>query len=154
MAIGQRVEARLQLGCVRANSGKLAADLAQLFVAHERSASCDQVVFGLEFHNGALSGCGLGAALESCPDCGQVRLIEPRVVRDIRLYTRAPEPYRVGDADTATQPVVFHVRVHMDRGGARDFTLLSRASFSVGDRVEVSSGELIARNDAAAYRWQ
>lgn len=101
----------------------------------------------------ALCGCGLGAAMESCPDCGQVRLIEPRVARDIRLYTTAPEPYRVGDADTATLPVVFHVRVRMDRGGARDFTL-SRANLRVGDRVEIRSGEPIARHAAAAHRWQ
>ena len=102
----------------------------------------------------ALAGCGLGAAMESCLDCGQVRLIEPRVVRDIRLYTTtAPEPYRVGDADTATQAVVFHVRVRMDRGGARDFTL-SRASLRVGDRVEIRSGEPVALNAAASYRRQ
>jgi len=101
----------------------------------------------------ALSGCGLGAVMESCPDCGEVRLIEPRIERDSRLYTRAPEPYRVGDADAASEAVVFHVRVRMDRGGARDFTL-SRASLRVGDRVDIRSGEPVVRDPMAAYRWQ
>lgn len=94
----------------------------------------------------ALSACGLGSAMESCPDCGEVRLIEGRVGHNgIQIYKTG--------AGTTAQPVVIHVRVRMDRGGARDFTL-SRANLRVGDRVEIRGGEPIVRDAAAAYRWQ
>jgi hypothetical protein len=95
---------------------------------------------GLIFLATALSACGLGAAMESCPDCGQVRMIEARVAHSgIGIYS---------SAGTTVQPVLFHVRVRMDRGYARDFTL-SRADLRIGDRVEIRGGEPIAREVAA-----
>jgi hypothetical protein len=94
----------------------------------------------------ALNACGLGAALESCPACGEVRLIEGRVAHNgMQIYTRG--------AGATVQPLLFHVRVRMDRGYARDFTL-ARASLRVGDRVEIRSGEPIVRDVAVAYRRQ
>ena len=101
-------------------------------------------ILGLGLLATALSACGRGAAMESCAECGQV--IEGQVVHNgIRIHESG--------AGTAPQAVVFHVRVRMDRGGARDF-MLSRAGLQVGDRVEISRGEPIARNAAARYRWE
>lgn len=101
----------------------------------------------------ALNACGLEAALEACADCGEVRSIESRVVHRIGLYTSARQAYVASDAGGAAQLIVFHVRVRMDRGGARDFTL-QRADLQVGDRVEILRGEPIVRDAAARYRWQ
>ena len=101
----------------------------------------------------ALNACSLEAAMELCADCGEVRSITPRVVRnDIRLHTNAPNAYAASDAGAAAQPVVFHVRVRMDRGGSRDFMLPHAAELQVGDRVEIRGGALVLR-DAAGYRW-
>src|SRR5689334_7414854 len=99
-------------------------------------------ILGLVLLATALSACGLGAAMESCLDCGEVRMIEGRVARYgiIQNYAR-------GAAGTV-QPVLFHVRVRMDRGYGRDFTL-AHADLRVGDRVEIRGGEPIARAVAA-----
>jgi len=63
----------------------------------------------------ALGACSLGAALDSCADCGEVRSI------DIR-----------------------YVRVLMDRGGSRDF-MQPGAGLRIGDRVEIRGGLPVAR---------
>ena len=92
-------------------------------------------LLGLGLLATALSACGLGAAMESCAECGQV--IAGQVVHNgIRIHASG--------AGTAAQAAVFHVRVRMDRGGARDFTV-SRADVAVGDRVEIRGGEPVAR---------
>lgn len=99
-----------------------------------------------------LTGCDLDALIESCAVCGEVRSTQARLVRnDIRLDTIA-QAYSVNNADTTKQPVVFHVRVRMDRGGSRDF-IVARTDLQVGDRVEISGDEPIARDAAARYRW-
>jgi hypothetical protein len=104
----------------------------------------------------ALSACSLeavDAVIESCAACGEVRSTEPRAMRaDIRLDTSVPHAYSPSPADTATQPLVYHVRVQMDRGGSRDF-MLARADLQVGDRVEISGSEPVVRDAAARYRW-
>ena len=100
----------------------------------------------------ALTACDLDALIESCAVCGEVRSTQARVVRhDIRLDTSA-HAYAVNNAVSAQQPVVFHVRVRMDRGGSRDF-ILSRSDLQVGDRVEISGDQPVARDAAARYRW-
>lgn len=89
---------------------------------------------------GLLAGCSLEAATVTCADCGQVRAIAPRHASPpIRLLTDAPRPV----AATATDGVVWDVRVRMDRGGSRDFTLTQRNALRVGDRVEVRDGRLV-----------
>lgn len=108
---------------------------------------------GLALLAAMLNGCSLEAAMTSCADCGEVRSITPRVVRsDIRLYTNAPETYAASDAGAAETPLVFHVRVRMDRGGSRDFVLPRAAELHVGDRVEIRSGALVVRS-SVGHRW-
>jgi hypothetical protein len=100
----------------------------------------------------ALSACDLDALIESCAVCGEVRSAQARVLRhDIRLDASA-QAYSINNAVSTKQPVVFHVRVRMDRGGSRDF-ILPRSDLQVGDRVEISGGEPVARDAAARYRW-
>ena len=100
-----------------------------------------------------LGGCSLEAAMSTCAECGEVRAITPRLVHnEIRLFTNAPDAYAVSDADAAAKPVVFHVRVRMDRGGSRDF-ILPGADLQVGDRVEIRDGALILRDATASLRW-
>jgi hypothetical protein len=107
---------------------------------------------GPAFLTMALSACDLDALIESCAVCGEVRSAQARVVRhDIRLDTSA-QSYALNNAVTTKQPVVFHVRVRMDRGGSRDF-ILSRSDLQVGDRVEINGDEPVARDEAARYRW-
>jgi hypothetical protein len=111
------------------------------------------VLAGLLLALPALGGCSLEAAMQSCADCGEVRSITPRLVRkDIRLPT-LDEALAIADVvDTAGTPVVYHVRVRMDRGGSRDFMLPSAGGLKIGDRVEIRSGALLVRY-ALAQRW-
>lgn len=89
-----------------------------------------------------LGGCDLQAAMTTCASCGEVRSIAPRALRhQIRLPTAAPQVITLaGDAAT---PVVYDVRVRMDRGGSRDFVVSEARHLSVGDRVEVVEGQLV-----------
>lgn len=109
------------------------------------------VIPGFVLAAATLGGCSLEAAMATCASCGEVRSVTPRLVRtDIRL----PTPRDAYDAFAAAtpasgEPVVFHVRVRMDRGGSRDF-FLPRADLNVGDRVEVRGDALVVR--AAAGR--
>lgn len=87
-----------------------------------------------------LGGCSLEAAMEACAQCGQIRSISPRAVtNDILLPTDAP----VAVSARAGAPVVYDVRVYMDRGGAQDFVLTNRDKLRVGDRVEIREGRLV-----------
>ena len=108
---------------------------------------------GLALLAATLNGCSLEAAMTSCADCGEVRSITPRVVsNDIRLHTDAPEAFATGDTVAVDTPLVYHVRVRMDRGGSRDFVLSRAATLHVGDRVEIRGGELVVRS-SAGHRW-
>lgn len=90
---------------------------------------------------GLLAGCSLEAASVNCAECGQVRAIVPRHASPkIRLLTDAPRPQATPVSD---ESVVWDVRVRMDRGGSRDFTLGQRNALRVGDRVEVRDGRLV-----------
>ena len=87
-----------------------------------------------------LVGCSLEAAMSSCAQCGEVRSITRREVRnEILLPTDAPVTVSVRTG----VPVVFDVRIHMDRGGAQDFVVTSRDKLRIGDRVEVRDGRVI-----------
>lgn len=87
------------------------------------------------------AGCSLEAASVSCADCGQVRAITPRhASREIRLLTDAPQATRVAASE---DQLVWDVRVRMDRGGSRDFTIARREALRVGDRVEIRDGRPI-----------
>lgn len=100
-----------------------------------------------------LGGCSLEAAMTSCADCGEVRSVTPRHVRnDIRLHTDAPDAWTVAAKDVRAGRVVFHVRVRMDRGGSRDFILPRDPQLQVGDRVEIRDGALTVRS-ASGHRW-
>lgn len=106
-------------------------------------------VTGLILVSFLLVGCSLEAAMTTCADCGEVRSVKPRVLRtDIRLITYAPE---VADADPAGAPVVYDIRVRMDRGGSRDFVVSGDPGLRVGDRVEISGGA--PARAPAGYRW-
>lgn len=100
----------------------------------------------------ALGGCSLEAAMTSCAQCGEVQSITPRVARsDIRLPTPL-DAYRPAEVvPVAGRPIMFQVRVRMDRGGSRDF-FVPQADLSVGDRVEVRGGALVPR-ETASLRW-
>ena len=99
-----------------------------------------------------LGGCSLEAAMTSCANCGEVKFVTPRAVRnDIRLHTNAPEAVPVA-AGASAGHLVFHVRVRMDRGGSRDFLLQRDPQLQPGDRVEIHDGELTVRS-AAGHRW-
>jgi len=111
------------------------------------------LITGLSLLTAALNACSLEAAMTTCADCGEVRSITPHVVHnEIRLHTDAPEAYAASDAGAADAPLVFHVRVRMDRGGSRDFLLPRATGLTVGDRVEVRGGELVVRS-SAGHRW-
>lgn len=100
-----------------------------------------------------LGGCSLEAAMTSCADCGEVKSVTARPVhREIRLHTDAPEAWTVSAASAAAGSVVYHVRVRMDRGGARDFLVPRDPGLQPGDRVEIRDGELMVRA-ATGHRW-
>lgn len=87
-----------------------------------------------------LGGCSLEAAVATCAQCGEVRAIVAREVRaDIRLLTDAPRTV----STRSTAPIVYDVRVRMDRGGSRDFVLDDRRHLRIGDRVEIRDGKLV-----------
>jgi hypothetical protein len=91
-----------------------------------------------------LTGCSLEAAITTCADCGEVRSITPRPLRnEIHLLTDAPQVVAVSGA--APVPVIYHVRIRMDRGGSRDFILSNLERLRVGERVEVRQGRVIPR---------
>lgn len=99
----------------------------------------------------ALSGCSLEAAMASCAQCGEVRSISPRQLRsEIHLLTDAPQTVAIIDA--AAAPVVYDVRIRMDRGGSRDFVLSHAQDLRVGARVEIRAGQVVplltGRDDA------
>ena len=89
-----------------------------------------------------LGACTLEAAMSTCAQCGEIRSIVPRPVRtEIRLVTDAPvEISEELGADAG--PMVYDVRVRMDRGGSRDFVLAERPRIKVGERAQIR-GELI-----------
>lgn len=90
----------------------------------------------------ALGGCTLEAAMAGCADCGEVRSISPRQLRsEIRLLTDAPQT--VALLDSVAAPIVYDVRVRMDRGGSRDFVLSDAAQLRVGARVEIRAGRVV-----------
>lgn len=104
----------------------------------------------------ALGGCSLEAAMATCASCGEVRSVTPRVARsEIHLPTTLDayaDAYTPAAAVAASgQPITFHVRVRMDRGGSRDFFLPS-ADVSIGDRVEIRGDKLVVR-DPRGMRW-
>lgn len=99
-----------------------------------------------------LAGCSLEAAMASCADCGEVRSIAPRALRsEIRLLTDAPQTVALVDPAAVPAPLVYDVRVRMDRGGSRDFVVSSADHLRVGARVEIRAGQLVplvtGRND-------
>lgn len=105
---------------------------------------------GLLLAAAALQGCNLNQAMATCAECGEVRSITPRPLRsEIRLLTDAPQTVRL--LDTGQTPLVYDVRVRMDRGGSRDFVLSSDQRLRVGDRVEIRNGALVPH--AAALTW-
>ena len=73
-------------------------------------------------------------------------------MREIRLLTDAPmaAPEAV---DRAGVPIVYDVRVHMDRGGSRDFVLASRSGIGVGERVEIRDGRLVPMQQVSLLDW-
>lgn len=92
-----------------------------------------------------LGGCNLEAAMTTCADCGEVRSVKARVARnEIRLLTDAPQAI-VSDADVAAMPLVYDVRVRMDRGGSRDFVLAAPPGLKPGDRIEIRGGSLVIK---------
>lgn len=96
-----------------------------------------------------LGGCSLEAAMSTCAQCGEIKSIVPRPVSpEIRLVTDAPLA-RPEPLDRSDVPVVYDVRVHMDRGGSRDFVLASQPGVHVGDRVEVRDGTLMPLHPAS-----
>lgn len=100
-----------------------------------------------------LGGCSLEAAMTTCADCGEVKSVTARPVhQEIRLHTDAPEAWTVSAADAGRRPVVYHVRVRMDRGGSRDFIVPHDPRLNIGDRVEIRDGALMVRA-AAGHRW-
>lgn len=100
-----------------------------------------------------LGGCSLEAAMSSCAQCGEIRSIAPRpVAPEIRLVTDAP--MAAPDApDRPGVPVVYDVRVHMDRGGSRDFVLARPPAVRVGGRVEVRDGALVPLQQVSLRDW-
>lgn len=100
-----------------------------------------------------VSGCSLEAAMATCADCGEVKSVTARPVhREIRLHTDAPEAWIASASAAAAGNVVYHVRVRMDRGGARDFLLPHDPGLHPGDRVEIRDGGLMVRA-ATGHRW-
>lgn len=98
-----------------------------------------------------LGGCNLQAAMQTCADCGEVKSVTARIARDeIRLLTDAPT-WAALDASGTKDPIVYDVRVRMDRGGSRDFVMKS-TDLKPGDRVEVRGGALVVRSPAG-NRW-
>ncbi|HUR42123.1 MAG TPA: hypothetical protein VM240_13240 [Verrucomicrobiae bacterium] len=92
-----------------------------------------------------LGGCSLEAAMTTCADCGEVRSVKARVARsEIRLLTDAPRAV-ISDADAADLPLVYDVRVRMDRGGSRDFVLAAPPGLKPGDRVEIRAGSVVTK---------
>jgi hypothetical protein len=88
-----------------------------------------------------LGACSLEAAMATCAQCGEIRSIAPRPMHaNIRLVTDAPLPVpeRLDGA-----PMVYDVRIHMDRGGSRDFVVAERPRARVGERVEVRNGLIV-----------
>lgn len=100
-----------------------------------------------------LGGCSLEAAMSTCAQCGEIRSIAPRpLTPEIRLVTDAPSA-RSEPLDRSDVPVVYDVRVHMDRGGSRDFVLAIRPNVHVGDRVEVRDGTLMPLHSTSSDDW-
>lgn len=90
----------------------------------------------------ALAGCSREAAMAGCADCGEVRSISPRQLRsEIRLLTDAPQT--VALLDSVAAPIVYDVRIRMDRGGSRDFVLSDAARLRIGSRVEIRAGQVV-----------
>lgn len=102
-------------------------------------------VFNLLLAMVLLSGCSLEAAMQTCADCGEVRSVKARIARDeIRLLTDAPA-WTALDASATKDPLVYDVRVRMDRGGSRDFVLKGDPKLRPGDRVEIRGGDIVVR---------
>jgi hypothetical protein len=100
-----------------------------------------------------LGACSLEAAMSTCAQCGEIRSIAPRPLRaDIRLVTDAPLP-DVEALDRAGLPMVYDVRIHMDRGGSRDFVLAERPRLKVGERVQVREGLIVPLVGSLFHDW-
>src|SRR5437868_3443159 len=85
-----------------------------------------------------LGGCNLEPWMKNCADCGEIRSITERPLRnEIGLITDAPQAQYISLQGLPPVPVVYDVRVHMDAGGARDLVMSSLGKLRVGDRVEV-----------------
>ena len=98
-----------------------------------------------------LGGCNLQAAMQTCADCGEVKSVKARIARDeIRLLTDAPT-WAAHGAAKSQDPIVYDVRVRMDRGGARDF-VMKATDLKPGDRVEIRGGALVVRSPSG-NRW-
>ena len=98
-----------------------------------------------------LGGCNLQAAMQTCADCGEVKSVKARIARnEIRLLTDAPT-WAALDAAATKDPVVYDVRVKMDRGGSRDFVMQS-TDLKPGDRVEIRGDAIVVRAPAG-NRW-
>ena len=95
-----------------------------------------------------LEGCTLDQVVASCADCGEIRSIEMRPVpNQICLPTAAPVAQAVSLRDAPQGPLVYDVRIHMDRGGSRDLELPDLGALRVGDRVEVQGRRVLRRAD-------
>jgi hypothetical protein len=100
-----------------------------------------------------LGGCSLEAAMTTCAQCGEIRSIAPRPLRaDIRLVTDAPLP-DVEALDRAGLPMVYDVRIRMDRGGSRDFVLAERPRIKVGERVQIREGLVVPLTGTLLHDW-
>jgi hypothetical protein len=87
-----------------------------------------------------LGACTLEAAMSTCAQCGEIRSIAPRPLRaDIRLVTDAP--------------MVYDVRIRMDRGGSRDFVLAERPRISIGERVQIREGLIVPLTGTLLRDW-
>jgi hypothetical protein len=110
-----------------------------------------RLTFALLMTVGLCSGCSLQGWMSSCADCGQVRSITPRQLRnEIRLITDAPQAQYISLEGEAPVPLVYDVRIRMDRGGARDFVVSAVGNLAVGDRVQVHGSQIIPQNEMSA----
>jgi hypothetical protein len=98
-----------------------------------------------------LGGCNLEPWMKSCADCGEVRSITERPLRnEIGLITDGPRAQYISLKGLPPVPVVYDVRVHMDAGGSRDITLSSVGTLRVGDRVELRGAHIVPHTALSA----
>lgn len=98
-----------------------------------------------------LSGCSLQGWMETCASCGEIRSITPRQVRnEIRLITDAPQAQYISLRGLPPVPVVYDVRIRMDRGGARDFVVSELGKLAIGARVEVLGAKIVPQRTLSA----